>query len=57
VDLAEDAGMGVTEAVIRRLVGGTEVMREQLRHMADAAQQGKTTILGEQAWSSARFQV
>jgi transcriptional regulator with XRE-family HTH domain len=34
----------IDEAVIRRLVGGTEVMRGQLRHMADAAQQGKTTI-------------
>ncbi len=32
------------EAVIRRLVGGTEVMRGQLHHLADAAQQGKTTI-------------
>jgi transcriptional regulator with XRE-family HTH domain len=34
----------IDEAVIRRLVGGTEVMRGQLRHLADAAQRGKTTI-------------
>ncbi len=34
----------IDEAVIRRLVGGTEVMRGQLHHLADAAQQGKTTI-------------
>jgi transcriptional regulator with XRE-family HTH domain len=34
----------IDEAVIRRVVGGTEVMRGQLRHLADAAEQGKTTI-------------
>ena len=34
----------IDEAVIRRTVGGPEVMRGQLRHLADAAQQGKTTI-------------
>jgi transcriptional regulator with XRE-family HTH domain len=34
----------IDEAVIHRIVGGTEVMRGQLRHLADAAQQGKTTI-------------
>ena len=34
----------IDEAVIRRVVGGTEVMRGQLRHLADSAQQGKTTI-------------
>jgi transcriptional regulator with XRE-family HTH domain len=34
----------IDEAVIHRVVGGTEVMRRQLRHLADAAQQGKTTI-------------
>ncbi|MGH3285203.1 MAG: helix-turn-helix domain-containing protein [Streptosporangiaceae bacterium] len=34
----------IDEAVIHRAVGGSEVMREQLRHLADAAQQGKTTI-------------
>jgi transcriptional regulator with XRE-family HTH domain len=34
----------IDEAVIRRVVGGAEVMREQLRHLVDAAQQGKTTI-------------
>src|SRR5208282_5371282 len=34
----------VDEAVIRRVVGGTEVMRGQLRYLADSAQQGKTTI-------------
>jgi Domain of unknown function (DUF5753) len=32
------------EAVIRRLVGGPEVMREQLRHLIDCAEQGKTTL-------------
>ena len=34
----------IDEAVIHRAVGGSEVMRGQLRHLADAAQQGKTTI-------------
>ncbi len=34
----------IDEAVIQRLVGGNEVMHRQLRHLADAAQQGKTTI-------------
>jgi transcriptional regulator with XRE-family HTH domain len=34
----------IDEAVIRRAVGGPDVMRRQLRHLADAAQQGKTTI-------------
>jgi transcriptional regulator with XRE-family HTH domain len=34
----------IDEAVIRRLVGGPEVMRGQLRHLADVAQQGKTTV-------------
>jgi transcriptional regulator with XRE-family HTH domain len=34
----------IDEAVIRRLVGGTEVMRGQLHHLANVAQQGKTTI-------------
>jgi transcriptional regulator with XRE-family HTH domain len=34
----------IDEAVIHRVVGGAEVMRGQLRHLADAAQQGKTTI-------------
>ena len=34
----------VDEAVIRRVVGGTEVMRGQLHYLADSAQQGKTTI-------------
>jgi hypothetical protein len=34
----------IDEAVIRRLVGGTEVMRGQLRHLAASAEQGKTTI-------------
>jgi len=29
--------------VIRRLVGDLEVMREQLRHLIDSAEQGKTT--------------
>jgi transcriptional regulator with XRE-family HTH domain len=34
----------IDEAVIHRVVGGNEVMHRQLRHLADAAQQGKTTI-------------
>ena len=34
----------IDEAVIHRVVGSTSVMREQLRHLADSAQQGKTTI-------------
>jgi transcriptional regulator with XRE-family HTH domain len=34
----------IDEAVVRRVVGGTEVMRGQLRHLVDAAQQGKTTV-------------
>jgi transcriptional regulator with XRE-family HTH domain len=34
----------IDEAAIRRVVGGTEVMRGQLRHLADCAEQGKTTI-------------
>jgi transcriptional regulator with XRE-family HTH domain len=34
----------IDEAVIHRTVGGSEVMRGQLRHLADAAQQGKTTV-------------
>ena len=34
----------IDETVIRRLVGGSDVMREQLKHLTDAAQQGKTTI-------------
>ena len=34
----------IDEAIIHRVVGGAEVMRSQLRHLADAAQQGKTTI-------------
>src|SRR5580692_8099180 len=34
----------IDEAVIRRIVGGAEIMRAQLRHLVDAAQQGKTTV-------------
>jgi hypothetical protein len=34
----------IDEAVIHRVVGNPDVMREQLQHLADAAQQGKTTI-------------
>jgi transcriptional regulator with XRE-family HTH domain len=34
----------IDEAVIQRVVGGNEVMHRQLRHLADTAQQGKTTI-------------
>jgi transcriptional regulator with XRE-family HTH domain len=34
----------IDEAVIHRIVGGSEVMRGQLRHLADATRQGKTTV-------------
>lgn len=34
----------IDEAVIRRQVGGPEVMREQLAHLVDCAGQGKTTL-------------
>jgi transcriptional regulator with XRE-family HTH domain len=34
----------IDEAVIQRVVGGPEVMREQLRHLIDSAEQGKTTL-------------
>lgn len=34
----------IDEAVIRRLVGGPDVMREQLRYLAEIAEQGKTSI-------------
>jgi hypothetical protein len=34
----------IDEAVIRRQVGGPNVMRGQLRHLADCAEQGKTTL-------------
>ncbi len=34
----------IDEAVIHRVVGGESVMRGQLRHLVDSAQQGKTTI-------------
>src|SRR5215469_252050 len=34
----------VDEAVIRRVVGGPEVMREQLRYLIECAEQGKTTL-------------
>jgi transcriptional regulator with XRE-family HTH domain len=34
----------IDEAVIHRVVGGASVMRGQLRHLVDSAQQGKTTI-------------
>ena len=34
----------IDEAVVHRVVGDAEVMRSQLRHLADAAQQGKTTV-------------
>jgi transcriptional regulator with XRE-family HTH domain len=32
------------EAVVRRMVGGPEVMREQHRHLIECAEQGKTTL-------------
>jgi len=32
------------EAVIRRVVGGPEVMRDQLRHLIECTEQGKTTL-------------
>jgi hypothetical protein len=34
----------IDEAVIHRVVGGVGVMRGQLRHLAESAQQGKTTV-------------
>ena len=34
----------IDEAVIRRQVGGPDVMRAQLQHLADCAGQGKTTL-------------
>src|SRR5215472_16195068 len=34
----------IDEAVIHRAVGGVSVMRKQLKHLAECAQQGKTTI-------------
>src|SRR6201986_4537225 len=34
----------IDEAVIHRVVGGVSVLRGQLRHLAEAAEQGKTTI-------------
>ena len=34
----------IDEAVIHRVVGNVGVMRGQLRHLAESAQQGKTTI-------------
>ena len=34
----------IDEAVIHRVDGGVSVMRRQLRHLAESAQQGKTTI-------------
>ena len=34
----------IDEAVIHRVVGGVSVMRGQLRHFAESAQQGRTTI-------------
>jgi transcriptional regulator with XRE-family HTH domain len=34
----------IDEAVIHRVVGGVGVMRGQLRHLAESAQQGRTTI-------------
>lgn len=34
----------IDEAVIRRVVGSPDVMREQLLHLVDSAEQGKTTL-------------
>jgi transcriptional regulator with XRE-family HTH domain len=34
----------IDESVIRRIVGGPDVMRGQLRHLAEAAEQGRTTL-------------
>jgi len=34
----------IDEAVIHRVVGGVGVMRGQLRHLVESAQQGKTTV-------------
>jgi transcriptional regulator with XRE-family HTH domain len=34
----------IDEAVIRRVVGGPEVMRGQLQHLTESAEQGKTTL-------------
>jgi hypothetical protein len=34
----------IDEAVIHRVVGGVSVMHRQLRHLAESAHQGKTTI-------------
>jgi transcriptional regulator with XRE-family HTH domain len=34
----------IDEAVIHRVVGSVSVMREQLRHLVESAQKGKTTI-------------
>jgi hypothetical protein len=32
------------EAAIRRLIGGPDVMRAQLRHLVEVSRQGKTTV-------------
>lgn len=34
----------IDEAVIRRVVGSPEVMREQLQHLIESAEQGRTTL-------------
>jgi hypothetical protein len=34
----------IDEAVIRRIVGDPAVMRDQLRHLVESAEQGKTTL-------------
>ncbi len=34
----------IDEAVIHRVVGGVSVMRGQLRHLVECAQEGRTTI-------------